>query len=322
MAILITGAAGFIGFHLARSFLARGEQVIGIDNINDYYDLALKNARLSELHSFPGFSFLKMDIATDIIGPAIADRSIDTVIHLAAYAGVRYSLSHPKIYLEKNILGQLALLEWIKHLDRRPYFIYASSSSVYGGCLPPFKETEEHLVPLSPYAVSKRSAELLSQCYTELHGIQQTGLRFFTVYGPWGRPDMAYYKFAAAILAGQAITIHGDGTMRRDFTYIDDIVRGIAAIRSLRPAGHTIYNLGNDRPQSVEALIQALEESLGTKAHREYGPALPGEVPTTWADISLARRELGYAPSVDLAQGIGHFVSWYKDYSSRVSIKG
>lgn len=320
MNILITGAAGFIGFHLAKTLLDQKIFVLGIDSLNDYYDPLLKKSRIEHLRKFPSFQFIEYDLAKGNLEKILPNRSFDCIIHLAAYAGVRYSLDHPRLYLENNVLGHLALLDWVKSMPIRPYFIYASSSSVYGGCPAPFKETEKDLRPLSPYAVSKRSIELLSDCYSSLHAIDQTGLRFFTVYGPWGRPDMAYFKFVDAIWHNRKIIIHGDGTMRRDFTYIDDIIEGILAALHQKPAGHKIYNLGNDKPESVHYLVECLEDALEKKAIREYGHPLPGEVPTTWADLSLSRKELKFNPKTKLNEGISRFVEWYKDYYIRDKI--
>ena len=321
MNILITGVAGFIGFHLAKTLLGEKMAIVGIDSLNDYYDPLLKKSRIEYLSKSPAFQFIEYDLAKGDLEKILPNRSFDYIIHLAAYAGVRYSLDHPRLYVENNILSHLALLDWVKSALIRPYFIYASSSSVYGGCTAPFKETEKDLRPLSPYAVSKRSVELLSDCYSSLHAIDQTGLRFFTVYGPWGRPDMAYFKFADAIWHDRKILIHGDGTMRRDFTYIDDIIEGILAVLHEKPAGHKIYNLGNDKPESVHYLVECLEDALGKKAIREYGSPLPGEVPTTWADLSLSRKELKFNPKIELKEGIDRFVQWYKDHDIRDKIQ-
>jgi len=320
MTIVVTGAAGFIGYHLSVKLLSQGQEVIGIDSLNDYYDVNLKQARLMHLRTFPSFHFILHDLSLGNLAPLLKEKPIETIVHLAAYAGVRYSLLQPQLYLEKNILGQLAILDWARQQKKPPYIAYASSSSVYGNALPPFREDVKDLTPLSPYAVSKRSAELLSECYASLYGLNQSGLRFFTVYGPWGRPDMAYYKFASAIINDEKIKIFGDGTMRRDFTYISDIIEGICAVIQKKSTGHRLYNLGNDQPLSVNDLIKSLEKALGKEAICEYGPEQQGEVPITWADLSLSRRELGYRPLTSLEPGIEAFVTWYKDYATHVKM--
>ncbi|HEX2582053.1 MAG TPA: NAD-dependent epimerase/dehydratase family protein [Dongiaceae bacterium] len=310
--ILVTGAAGFIGFHACRALLARGERVIGIDSLNDYYDPALKRARLDLLAS-SRFTFHAADIATDEIAPLLAGEKIAAILHLGAYAGVRLSLTRPDLYLRNNILGQQGILGLARILEVG-HIVYASSSSVYGAAKPPFRE-DGTLLPLSPYAASKQAAEILSATYTRLYGIRQTGLRFFTVYGPWGRPDMAYYLFAQAIDRGEILTLYGDGSAQRDFTYVDDIVVGILSAMERGPQreeAHRIYNLGNDRPEKISALIAALERHLGKPARITRRSPLAGEAQVTWADIDRARRELGYEPRTRLEEGIGKFVAWYR----------
>ena len=318
--ILVTGAAGFIGFHVARALLARGEQVIGIDNLNDYYDPALKGARIDRLIRQNAFTFRKLDISEpDAMLPlAEAWPEITGVVHLAAQAGVRYSLENPFAYVRANVMGQVTMLEFARHLKSLRHFVYASSSSVYGANRKvPFAIEDDVGAPQSLYAATKRSDELIAYTYAHLYGIPCTGLRFFTVYGPWGRPDMAYYAFTRAITKGQPIRIFNRGEMWRDFTYIDDIVQG--TVRALdRPATgtppHALYNLGNCKPQKLTDFVAALEKSLGRKAKIVLEPMQPGDVPSTFADIEASRRDLGFEPITPVETGLEHFVGWYRDY--------
>jgi UDP-glucuronate 4-epimerase len=320
MSVLVTGAAGFIGYHVAADFLGRGERVVGIDNLNPYYDVALKRARLARLEARPAFSFVAADIADPEAMAAFADRhgDIETIIHLAAQAGVRHSLSHPLAYIDANVRGHTVMLETARRLPRLKALVYASSSSVYGGNTSlPFRVGDRVDHPASLYAATKRAGELITESYCRLYGIAATGLRFFTVYGPWGRPDMAYYLFTEAILAGRPIRLFNHGRMQRDFTYIDDILPALAAAAGPARAGdgeHRLYNLGNNRPEPLDDLIAAIERALGRAARRELLPMQPGDVAATYADIDTARRDLGFAPTTPIADGIPRFVDWYKGY--------
>ncbi|HEY8948126.1 MAG TPA: NAD-dependent epimerase/dehydratase family protein [Rhizomicrobium sp.] len=318
--ILITGAAGFIGFHVAKALLARGEDVIGIDNLNDYYDPALKGARLDQLIRHDAFLFRHLDIARpDAILP-LADewRDITGVVHLAAQAGVRYSLENPFAYVQANVMGQVTMLEFARRLKSLKHFVYASSSSVYGANTKvPFAIEDDVSAPQSLYAATKRSDELIASTYAHLYAIPCTGLRFFTVYGPWGRPDMAYYAFTRAILQGDPIRIFNRGEMWRDFTYIDDIVQGV--LRALdRPTSgtppHALYNLGNNKPQKLTDFVAVLEKNIGRKAEIILAPMQPGDVPSTFADIEASRRDLGFEPRTSIEAGLRNFVEWYREH--------
>ncbi len=318
--ILVTGAAGFIGHAVSQRLLDRGEQVVGIDNVNDYYDPALKRARLANLEPLPGFTFAEMDIADEsAVMALVLDHGIKQIVHLAAQAGVRYSLENPFAYQRSNLQGHLALLEASRHAENFEHLVYASSSSVYGD--KPmggegFTEDEPAMDPVSLYAATKRSCELMSQSYAKLYGFPQTGLRFFTVYGPWGRPDMAYFSFTRKILAGEPIEVYGEGRMARDFTYIDDIVDGILGALDHPPARHEhrVLNIGDSRPVGLMDMIKALEDALGIKAEKIMRPMQPGDVTSTYADISRLNALTGYQPKVMLEDGLKRFVSWYRDY--------
>jgi UDP-glucuronate 4-epimerase len=323
MAILLTGAAGFIGMHTALALLKRGERVIGLDNLNAYYDPALKRARLDRLRPEPGFAFVEVDIADMAALAEVAARDtgeITGVVHLAAQAGVRYSLEKPFDYVRCNLEGHLAVLELCRHhLPRLEHLVYASSSSVYGAnSKVPFSIQDRCDLPVSLYAATKRADELISEAYARLYAIPQTGLRLFTVYGPWGRPDMAYYSFADAIAAGRPITLFNHGRMRRDLTYIDDVVDGVLRALERPPAGdgppHRLYNLGSDRPVELLDLVRALEAAMGRKAEIRMGEMQPGDVVATWADIEATRRDLGWRPGTSLAQGLRRFAAWHREY--------
>ncbi|WP_433910678.1 NAD-dependent epimerase/dehydratase family protein [Sphingomonas yabuuchiae] len=318
--ILVTGAAGFIGHATAHRLLARGETVIGIDNLNDYYDPALKRARLAGLERMPGFAFRMMDVAD---APAVAavmrEHGAIRVIHLAAQAGVRHSIDHPFAYERSNVGGHLAVLEACRHQPGFVHLVYASSSSVYGD--KPmggqgFSEDEPSVSPVSLYAATKRACELMSQSYATLYGFAQTGLRFFTVYGPWGRPDMAYFSFTRKILGSEPIEIFGQGRMARDFTYIDDIVDGIIGALDHPPeqCGHRILNIGDSQPVGLMDMISTLERTLGRDAIKIMKPMQPGDVTATYADVSKLNALTGYAPQVQLAEGLKRFVAWYREY--------
>jgi UDP-glucuronate 4-epimerase len=320
--ILVTGAAGFIGAAVSQALLARGEQVLGIDNINDYYDIALKEARLARLADKPGFIFRKLDISDqDGVLALSKEFPIDRIVHLAAQAGVRYSLVNPYAYIQSNVMGQVVMLELARALPGLKHFVYASSSSVYGANeKTPFAVGDAVDKPSSLYAATKRADELFGHTYAHLYGIPSTGLRFFTVYGPWGRPDMAPFLFAKAVLAGEPIKVFNHGEMWRDFTYIDDIVDGV--IRALdRPAAatppHALYNLGNHKPEKLTAFIAQIETALGRKAVMDMQPMQPGDVPTTYADIEASRRDLGFEPATPISVGLPKFIEWFRGYNSR-----
>jgi UDP-glucuronate 4-epimerase len=320
MSILLTGAAGFIGFHVAKALLDRGERVVGIDNVNDYYDVRLKEARLDRLRIYPGFDFAKLDVADrdGILALVEGHRDLRSVIHLAAQAGVRYSLENPYAYVDANVMGTLVMFEAARRIDGLTGITYASSSSVYGANRQqPFGVDDRVDEPVSLYAATKRSCELLAHTYSHLYGLPATGLRFFTVYGPWGRPDMAAYLFTSAILAGRPIKVFNNGKMARDFTYIDDIVAGTIAAHD-RPSGgevrHRIYNLGNHRPEKLLDFIAVIERVLGRTAQKQLLPLQPGDVPESFADITASRRDLGFDPKTTIEIGLARFVEWYKEY--------
>lgn len=326
--ILLTGAAGFIGFHTAQALLAQGRAVIGIDSLNDYYDVALKEARLAQLEKLKGFTFHKADIAD---AKAIEDimrahPGITHIIHLAAQAGVRHSLENPHAYARSNLDGQLVMLEAARRCRDLKHFVYASSSSVYGGnTKQPFTVGDPVDQPVSLYAATKRAGELMAQSYAHLYRFPATGLRFFTVYGPWGRPDMAYFSFTRDILAGKPITVFNNGDMKRDFTWIDDGVAGILGALAAPPAPddkytiggapHRIFNLGKHRAESLMDFIGAIENALGRTTGKIMAPMAPGDVRETCADIAPAREVFGFNPETPIAEGIPRFVKWYCEYA-------
>jgi UDP-glucuronate 4-epimerase len=323
MSVLVTGAAGFIGFHTANVLLARGERVIGVDDLNAYYDVRLKEARLARLVSQPGFAFHRLDVAdrgaVNHLFEAYPD--IDRVVHLAAQAGVRYSLENPFAYTRANVEGQLVLLEAARRLPHLRHFVYASSSSVYGGNTKlPFSVEDRVDNPVSIYAATKKSAELIAHCYSHLFRMPNTGLRFFTVYGPWGRPDMSAYIFTRAILAAEPVHVFNYGDMKRDFTYIDDIVAGVVACLERPPEDrpdappHRIYNLGNNKPEPLLRFISLIEAALGAEARLKMEPMQPGDVKETYADIEASRRDFGFEPTTSIDDGIPRFVAWYREY--------
>ncbi len=323
MTILVTGAAGFIGFHTAQALLDRGEQVVGLDNLNAYYDVALKQHRLDRLTPQDGFTFAGIDLTDrDAMARLFAEHPrIETIVHLAAQPGVRYSLENPFAYIDANVTGHLVVLEQARQCKRLRQLVYASSSSVYGeSSALPFSPSDRADQPVSLYAASKRMDELMSHAYAHLYGLPSTALRFFTVYGPCGRPDMAVYSFASAILSGTPISVFNKGTLRRDFTYIDDIVAGILGAIDRAPEGadgvppHRIYNLGNNQPETVSRLVAILEGAIGKAAIIRNEPMQAGDVTATYADIEESRRDLGFNPSTSLEIGIGRFVSWLREY--------
>lgn len=316
--ILVTGAAGFIGFHTAQELCRRGFSVVGLDNLSDYYDVQLKRDRLAQLEGQPGFQFQLGDISDHAdVQSVFAQHQFDLVVHLAAQAGVRYSIDHPDIYIQSNIVGTANLLEAARHAGVK-HFAYASSSSVYGmNPKAPFSESDPVDHPISLYAATKKTNELLAHTYSHLFGMPTTGLRFFTVYGPWGRPDMALFKFTQSILEGKPIDVYNHGRMKRDFTYVDDIVQGTVEA-ALRPGSgsdlYRIFNVGNH--QSVELLrfIEVLEEALGKKAELNLLPLQAGDVLETYADIERLGQAVGYHPTTPIEVGIPKFVEWYRDY--------
>ncbi|GAB0119569.1 NAD-dependent epimerase/dehydratase family protein [Acidisoma sp. 7E03] len=320
MTVLVTGAAGFIGYHLCEALLARGEEVLGVDEINAYYDPALKEARLARLEGRPGFRFQKLSIAARVAveGLMAAEPGIDRIVHLAAQAGVRFSMIDPYAYVTANLMGHVVMLEAARHRAGLKHFVYASSSSVYGGNTKmPFAEEDRVDLPVSLYGATKRADELMSHSYSHLYGLPQTGLRFFTVYGPWGRPDMAYFSFARAIQAGQPITVYDGGRLRRDFTYVDDIVAGIVGVLDRPPPGDAprVLNIGNNRSESVSKLVALLEEGLGTRAVIEDRPRPAADVTDTFADISAIHALTGFTPTTPLDVGIPRFIDWFKGWN-------
>ncbi len=319
MTVLVTGAAGFIGFHVARALLARGEHVVGLDSLNEYYDVRLKEARLAQLQAEARFRFLRASVADRAALAALvaAEPGITRIIHLAAQAGVRHSLVDPYAYVEANVMGQVTVLEAARRLKGLVHLVYASSSSVYGGNeRTPFAEADRVDAPLSLYAATKRAAELASHAYAHLYALPQTGLRFFTVYGPWGRPDMAYYAFAHAIAAGEPITLYEGGRLRRDFTYVDDVVEGVLGCLDRPPAGGAprLLNIGNHRSEAVATLVGLLEVGLGRRAVVRDLPAPATEVAATYADIAAIGALTGFAPRTRLEQGIPRFVAWFRRF--------
>ncbi len=333
--ILVTGAAGFIGFHLSRRLLKEGNAVVGLDNLNPYYDVTLKEARLSLLEKESTFSFIRADIADrQAVAALFAEEQPEIVVHLAAQAGVRYSLKNPYAYVESNLVGFMNIIEGCRHHHVR-HLVYASSSSVYGAnTRMPFSVHDNVDHPLSLYAATKKANELMAHTYASLYGLPCTGLRFFTVYGPWGRPDMALFLFTRAILEGRPIDIFNEGRMERDFTYIDDIVEGVARVMDRIPtpdaawsgdrpdpassfAPYRLYNIGNHQPVPLMDFITILEDHLGRKAKKNFLPMQAGDVPATFADIDALATDVGFKPATPIAEGIGHFVAWYRDYYGR-----
>ncbi|MFV0298505.1 MAG: NAD-dependent epimerase [Hyphomicrobiaceae bacterium] len=332
MRILVTGAAGFIGFHTAKVLLARGDEVVGLDNVNDYYDVRLKQARVAQLAPLPGFRFEKVDLADrEGMARVFAEFRPERVVHLAAQAGVRYAATNPHAYADSNLTGFLNILEGCRH-GQVQHLVYASSSSVYGAnTAMPFSTSQSVDHPVSLYAASKKANELMAHSYSHLYRIPTTGLRFFTVYGPWGRPDMALFLFSDRILKGQPIDVFNNGRHSRDFTYIDDIVEGV--VRTLdrvaapdpawsgktpdpatSSAPYRIYNIGNNQPVELLHMIACLEKALGRTAEKRMLPMQPGDVPDTYADIDALARDTGFKPSTPIEIGIERFVSWYRSY--------
>ena len=327
MTILITGAAGFIGHHVVRALLARGESVIGLDDLNPYYDPKLKEDRLAALPASPAFRFLRTDFSDhEALDRALADLEFDRIVHLGAQAGVRHSIDNPRAYASANLVGHLNLLELARQRRVR-HLVYASSSSVYGGNRSlPFRVGDRVDHPVSLYAATKKADELMSETYAHLYRIPMTGLRFFTVYGPWGRPDMALWIFTSKILAGEPVELFNQGRMRRDFTYVDDVVAGVLAALDAPPADdgavkpggsvapHRLYNLGNNRSEELLRLVGLIEAACGRKAELALLPMQPGDVVETYADIADAARDLGYRPATTIDDGVPLFVDWFQSY--------
>jgi len=330
--ILVTGAAGFIGSHLSRRLLERGDTVIGLDNLNDYYAVSLKESRLKQLEVQDNFSFVKCDLSDRAtMEKLFAEYEFDAVVNLAAQAGVRYSLTNPHAYVDANLVGFMNILEGCRH-QQVGHLVYASSSSVYGANTSmPFSVHDNVDHPLSLYAASKKANELMAHTYAHLYGLPCTGLRFFTVYGPWGRPDMALFLFTKAILAGEPIDVFNHGRMKRDFTYIDDIVAGVMRVTDqparsnadwsgekpdpgTSAAPYRVYNIGNNNPVELMHLIETLEKALGKEAIKNFLPMQPGDVPATWADVDDLQADVGFKPSTPIEEGVSHFVQWYRDY--------
>lgn len=320
MKVLVTGAAGFVGYHVAEALLARGDTVVGLDNLNAYYDTRLKDARLSRLGTMAGFSFVRLDISDrDAVAAVVAAHpDITHVVHLAAQAGVRHSLVDPYSYVQSNVMGHLVVLESVRRLPDLRHMVYASTSSVYGANTElPFRETDRVDTPISLYAATKRADELISYAYGHLFGVPLTGLRFFTVYGPWGRPDMAYYSFARAIVAGDPITLYDDGCLKRDFTYIDDIVTGVVGCLDRPPSDSgaaRVLNIGNHHGEEVRTLVALLESGLGRKAIVRSAPRPAVDVEETFAAIDQIHDLTGFLPRTGLSEGIPRFVRWFRDW--------
>lgn len=319
--ILVTGGAGFIGYHLSKQLLEYDCTVIGYDNLNDYYEVQLKYDRLKDLEGREGYTFIKGDLADkETLGKLFQEYSFDIVVNLGAQAGVRYSIDNPDAYISSNMIGFYNILECCRHYPVE-HLVYASSSSVYGANKKvPFSVEDKVDYPVSLYAATKKSNELMAHCYSKLYGIPATGLRFFTVYGPFGRPDMAYFKFAKKIMNGETIQIYNNGDMMRDFTYIDDIVKGIANILPNPPAEietgarYKVYNIGNNKPEKLMDYIETLEKHLGREAKKEFLPMQPGDVYQTYADVSDLMHDFDFKPSTSIDEGLGKFVTWFKEY--------
>lgn len=334
MTILVTGAAGFVGFHTASALLARGETVVGIDSLNDYYSVALKQARLATLRAAHGdrFRFHQVDIAeNDAVLTTLAGCDFDRIVHLAAQAGVRHSIEHPGDYVRANLVGHANMVELARRRGVR-HLVYASSSSVYGGSTTlPFRVEDRADHQLSLYGATKRADELISESYASLYRLPATGLRFFTVYGPWGRPDMAMWLFADAILAGRPLTLFNHGAMSRDFTFVEDIVAGLIACLdhppaddgSEKPGGsratHAVYNIGNHRSEKLTEVVRLIEQSLGRRAEVQFAAMQPGDTADSFADIGPMQRDFGFAPRTTIAEGIPRFIDWFRDYHARVA---
>ena len=320
MKVLVTGSAGFIGFHLVKRLLDECHKVFGIDNFNDYYSIELKRARHIQLEGYPNYQWREMDICDVSLKDVFAEFIPDVVVNLAAQAGVRYSLEHPEAYLHSNLAGFLNVLECCRFAKNKPGLLFASSSSVYGGNkVVPFTEDQAVDHPVSLYAATKKSNELMAHCYSHLFGIQTLGFRFFTVYGPWGRPDMAYFDFAKTLLAGGTIKVFNHGDMYRDFTYVDDIVEGLVrCIKAENLPQYEIYNIGNNRSEKLTTMIEVLADALGIERPKmDFLPMQPGDVYKTYASIDKLSAAVGYKPTTPISVGLPKFVEWYKEWRSR-----
>jgi UDP-glucuronate 4-epimerase len=329
MKILVTGVAGFVGYHLAQRLLNDGMQIYGIDNLNNYYDVGLKRDRLEQLQPLPGFTFQLLDLSDrPHMTELFRDHAFDRVVHLAAQAGVRYSIDNPSAYIDSNLVGFTNILEGCRH-SKTSHLVFASSSSVYGANTKvPFSVTDNVDHPISLYAATKKANELMAHTYSHLYDLPTTGLRFFTVYGPWGRPDMAYFKFVKAIAEGRSIDVYNFGDMQRDFTYIDDVIEGVARVMDRIPQGNNtldsvgneapykIYNIGNNTPVNLLKFIEVIESEMGVSAKKNFLPLQPGDVLSTYADVNELMRDVGFKPSTSIEMGIKHFVQWYKAYYS------
>jgi UDP-glucuronate 4-epimerase len=318
MKVLVTGAAGFIGMHVAQRLLDDGCEVVGLDSLDDYYDPSLKSARLARLRSMAGFTFVQLDVSDRTATAGLFDAGgFDRVIHLAAQAGVRHSLKNPHAYAQSNLVGFVNVLEGCRNTRVR-HLVYASSSSVYGGNTKmPFAEVDPVDHPVSLYAATKKANELMAHSYSHLYGLPTTGLRFFTVYGPWGRPDMAAFLFVDAILSGRPIDVFNHGDMKRDFTYVDDIVEGVRRVLDRVPSPYRVLNIGNEDPVPLLDFIAAIEDALQMKATKRFLPMQPGDVPATFADVSALTALIGFRPRVDVREGVRRFVAWYRAYYDR-----
>ncbi len=320
MTILVTGAAGFIGFHLSMALLEKGFDVVGVDNLNDYYDVKLKNSRLKILKNNEKFHFFNIDISKiDTLQQALSIYSFDYILHLAAQAGVRYSLQNPYAYADSNLTGFVNILEIARAQEELRHFLFASSSSVYGqSSIVPFSENQKLDEPVSLYAATKKSNELLAYSYSHLYGIKTTGLRFFTVYGPWGRPDMAYFSFTDKILNGEKIDIYNNGELKRDFTYIDDVIKAILLLLNLPPNSMNtpfeVLNIGNNKPVKLLAFVETIESLLDRKANKDFLPMQPGDVYETYADITKINKLTGFEPKTSIEQGLTQFIKWYREF--------
>ncbi len=327
MRVLVTGAAGFIGFHLVQRLLQDGVQVVGIDNLNAYYDVRLKQARLNQLTGHPRFSFRCLDLSDrKTTAQLFKEQPFDGVVHLAAQAGVRYSIDNPDTYVDSNLVGFMNVLEGCRH-QHVNHLVFASSSSVYGtNRKVPFSTTDNVDHPISLYAATKKANELMAHSYSHLYGFPVTGLRFFTVYGPWGRPDMAYFKFVDAIASNRSIDVYNHGKMQRDFTYIDDVIEGLVRVFHRPPqvdsshAPYKIYNIGNHSPVSLMHFIEVIEDKLGKTAQKNFLPMQPGDVHATYADITDLNQDVGFAPQTPLEEGMEQFVQWYRIYTATSSM--
>jgi UDP-glucuronate 4-epimerase len=321
MYVLVTGAAGFIGSQVCARLLSEGARVLGLDNLNDYYEVSLKEARLARLTGKPGFEFVKADISDRDAIMALAERckGLTHIVHLAAQAGVRYSLIDPYAYVTSNVMGHVVMSEFARRIEDLQHFVYASSSSVYGANKDlPFSVADRVDQPDSLYAATKRADELLARTYAHLWKLPCTGLRFFTVYGPWGRPDMAAFIFTKAIYEGRKITVFNNGEMWRDFTFVDDIVSGVVAVAKKPPSDaalpNQVYNIGNHKSEKLTHFVEVLEQAIGKKAEIEFAPMQPGDVTSTYADIEATTRDFGFVPTTSIEVGLPKFVAWYRDY--------